>query len=123
MANPSPLDALEARTPEERAALAFRLGDEWPADVRSRDNLDRRGRRKHGVVPGRQEEDRRAPRTGVMLLELVVAALESLGTPFAVMGVQAAAMRGHHRLALLGYGIVVDCSPMCDLASYHMNRP
>jgi hypothetical protein len=44
---------------------------------------------KYCNVPGRREEDRRAPRTGVMLLELVVAALESLGTPFAVIGGQA----------------------------------
>lgn len=31
-----------AMTPEQRAALAFRLGDEWIADSMSRSNLDRR---------------------------------------------------------------------------------
>jgi hypothetical protein len=31
-----------AMTPEERAALALRLGEEWLADTMSRSNLDRR---------------------------------------------------------------------------------
>lgn len=35
-----------------------------------------------------------------MLLELVVSALESLGTPYAVIGGQAVAMRGHPRLTV-----------------------
>ncbi|MEO8379699.1 MAG: hypothetical protein ABI779_08550 [Acidobacteriota bacterium] len=35
-----------------------------------------------------------------MLLELVVGALESLGTPYAVIGGQAVAMRGHPRLTV-----------------------
>ncbi|HEU4887974.1 MAG TPA: hypothetical protein VFV49_08820 [Thermoanaerobaculia bacterium] len=35
-------DRLAAMTPEQRAALALRLGDEWLADSMSRSNLDRR---------------------------------------------------------------------------------
>jgi hypothetical protein len=34
-------DRFAAMTPEERAALAFRLGDEWIADTMSRSHLDR----------------------------------------------------------------------------------
>lgn len=36
-------DRFAAMTPEQRAALALRLGDEWIADTMSRSNLDRRG--------------------------------------------------------------------------------
>lgn len=35
-------DRFAAMTPEERAALALRLGDEWLADTMSRLNVDRR---------------------------------------------------------------------------------
>jgi hypothetical protein len=35
-------DRFATMTPDERAALALRLGDEWLRDVMSRDNLDRR---------------------------------------------------------------------------------
>lgn len=34
-------DRFAAMTPEERAALALRLGDEWLADTMARDQLDR----------------------------------------------------------------------------------
>jgi hypothetical protein len=36
-------DRFAAMTPEERAALALRLGAEWVSDAMSRHNLDRRG--------------------------------------------------------------------------------
>jgi hypothetical protein len=35
-------DRFAAMTPDERAALALRLGDEWLADTMARNQLDRR---------------------------------------------------------------------------------
>ena len=36
-------DRFAAMTPDQRAALALRLGDQWLADLMRRSNLDRRG--------------------------------------------------------------------------------
>ncbi|HEY0160702.1 MAG TPA: hypothetical protein VGF28_25680 [Thermoanaerobaculia bacterium] len=61
-------DRFAAMTPEERAALAFRLGDEWLADAMARDNLDRRAAleavrrsRRAGRKPSRSMDRRDAP--------------------------------------------------------------
>jgi hypothetical protein len=35
-------DRFAAMTPDERSALAFRLGDEWLADTMAREQIDRR---------------------------------------------------------------------------------
>jgi hypothetical protein len=61
-------DRFAAMTPEERAALALRLGDEWLADSMSRDHLDRRAAlealrrsRRAGRKPSRCMDGRDAP--------------------------------------------------------------
>jgi hypothetical protein len=61
-------DRFAAMTPEQRAALAFRLGDEWLADSMSRSNLDRRSAlkvlrrsRRAGRKPSRSMDRRDAP--------------------------------------------------------------
>jgi hypothetical protein len=61
-------DRFAAMTPEERAALALRLGDEWVADAMSRHNLDRRSAlellrrsRRAGRKPSRSMDGRHDP--------------------------------------------------------------
>ncbi len=61
-------DRFSSMTPDQRAALALRLGDEWLADSMSRDNLDRREAlealrrsRRAGRKPSRSMDRRDAP--------------------------------------------------------------
>jgi hypothetical protein len=61
-------DRFAAMTPEQRAALALRLGDEWLTDSMSRSNLDRREAlealrrsRRAGRKPSRSMDGRGAP--------------------------------------------------------------
>lgn len=61
-------DRFAAMTPEQRAALALRLGDEWVADYMSRCNVDRRTAvaalrrsRRAGRTPSPSMDGRDAP--------------------------------------------------------------
>jgi hypothetical protein len=61
-------DRFAAMTPDERAALALRLGDEWLADTMARNHLDRRAAlevlrrsRQAGRKPSRSMDRRDVP--------------------------------------------------------------
>jgi len=61
-------DRFAAMTPDERAALARRLGEEWLADTMARDQLDRRAAlqllrrsRQAGRKPSRSMDRRDVP--------------------------------------------------------------